>query len=173
MVKLAPKGSIYRRKDGRWVAAVMFNGKRTYAYAANERGAQRALLHLRHALPLPYQGTRGVPPKPSFRPVAREWTARIIAIARTDGWSDEDTAAAIVAALAPKRLKYNIFGPCAYCGTWAANTVDHVQPVTRGGTDDPSNLVSCCYTCNHDKKDRTPDEWRAGVSVADARRKAA
>ena len=40
---------------------------------------------------------------------------------------------------------------CRYCGTsGTANQlhVDHVMPVSRGGTDDMSNLVASCHACN-------------------------
>lgn len=47
---------------------------------------------------------------------------------------------------------------CAYCGG-PATIVDHVQPVNRGGTDDESNLVAACATCNGSKGDLTPAEW--------------
>lgn len=36
---------------------------------------------------------------------------------------------------------------CHWCGQ-AANTVDHLIPRARGGTDDPANLVAACGTCN-------------------------
>ena len=36
---------------------------------------------------------------------------------------------------------------CVYCGD-DANTVDHVIPTSRGGTDDPMNLVAACNSCN-------------------------
>jgi 5-methylcytosine-specific restriction endonuclease McrA len=36
---------------------------------------------------------------------------------------------------------------CAYCGD-EANTVDHVIPISKGGTDDPLNLVAACNRCN-------------------------
>ena len=49
---------------------------------------------------------------------------------------------------------------CAYCGR-DARTVDHVNPYSRGGTDDPDNLVAACKPCNSSKRDRTPEEWRA------------
>lgn len=38
-------------------------------------------------------------------------------------------------------------------------SIDHLLPVSRGGTDDPSNLVLACKGCNRSKSDRTPDEW--------------
>lgn len=42
---------------------------------------------------------------------------------------------------------------CAYCGA-PADTVDHIVPLSRGGTDDPSNLRSACRACNTRKRDR-------------------
>ena len=46
---------------------------------------------------------------------------------------------------------------CAYCGR-TANTIDHVQPRSRGGLDSWDNLVACCLRCNNIKSDRTPAE---------------
>ena len=37
---------------------------------------------------------------------------------------------------------------CAYCGD-DANTVDHIIPISKGGTDDPMNLVAACSRCNY------------------------
>ena len=48
---------------------------------------------------------------------------------------------------------------CRYCGE-VANTVDHVTPITRGGTDAHSNLVAACGSCNREKGNRTLNEWR-------------
>ena len=36
---------------------------------------------------------------------------------------------------------------CVYCGD-EANTVDHVIPISKGGTDDLNNLVAACSRCN-------------------------
>ena len=43
---------------------------------------------------------------------------------------------------------------CAYCKR-AANTIDHVQPKSRGGQDSWENLVACCLKCNNKKGDKT------------------
>lgn len=53
---------------------------------------------------------------------------------------------------------------CAYCAS-PANTIDHVIPKSRGGSDTWDNLVACCFKCNNIKSDRTPQEmgWRLGV----------
>jgi 5-methylcytosine-specific restriction endonuclease McrA len=47
---------------------------------------------------------------------------------------------------------------CGYCGVREADagaelTVDHFQPRSRSGADDPTNWVYCCFTCNTHKSD--------------------
>lgn len=49
---------------------------------------------------------------------------------------------------------------CAYCGGYA-EAVDHIIPVSRGGTADRTNLTASCRQCNEEKLDFTPGEWRA------------
>ena len=50
---------------------------------------------------------------------------------------------------------------CQYCGKDLLPdeaTVDHVNPKSRGGKNDFPNLVTCCFSCNSYKADRTPEE---------------
>lgn len=47
---------------------------------------------------------------------------------------------------------------CRYCGSVENLSLDHVKPVSRGGGDQPSNLVTCCRSCNSRKHARTPEE---------------
>lgn len=47
---------------------------------------------------------------------------------------------------------------CRYCLDAAAQTVDHVIPWSRWGSNDADNLVGCCRECNVHKGDRTPVE---------------
>lgn len=49
--------------------------------------------------------------------------------------------------------------PCAYCPD-LADTIDHVVPLVRGGTNYEGNLVPCCRSCNGSKGGRTVAEWR-------------
>lgn len=49
---------------------------------------------------------------------------------------------------------------CRYCGRRGGRlTVDHLLPVSRGGTSELSNLVTACVACNSAKGTRTPQEW--------------
>lgn len=57
-----------------------------------------------------------------------------------------------------KRLRFEILRrdnhTCQYCGGKAPDVilhVDHVIPVTLGGTDQPGNLVAACKDCNSGK----------------------
>lgn len=53
---------------------------------------------------------------------------------------------------------------CRYCGATAKDDrlhVDHVEPVSLGGGNDPENLATACSACNFGKSDRiieTEDE---------------
>lgn len=47
---------------------------------------------------------------------------------------------------------------CRYCITGPAETVDHVIPKSRGGSNGLLNLVGCCDGCNQKKGDSTPKE---------------
>ena len=58
---------------------------------------------------------------------------------------------------------------CAYCPA-AADTIDHVVPLVRGGTNYEGNLVPCCKPCNSSKGWRTVVEWRTGKRLPRMRR---
>jgi len=64
---------------------------------------------------------------------------------------------------------------CRYCGdriTAETATLDHVVPVSKGGTSDPENLATCCFICNSIKSGRTYDEAAADLLAALRRRRA-
>jgi 5-methylcytosine-specific restriction endonuclease McrA len=50
---------------------------------------------------------------------------------------------------------------CYWCQTRPATSVDHLNPRSRGGTDDPENLVPACGHCNSQKRAKTAGEYRA------------
>lgn len=45
-------------------------------------------------------------------------------------------------------IKYN--NVCIYCGKYG-NSIDHVLPLSRGGTNNKDNLVISCISCNSKK----------------------
>lgn len=48
---------------------------------------------------------------------------------------------------------------CQYCGRKTTDlTIDHVIPKKFGGQHIWSNVVSACFTCNHHKGSRTPEQ---------------
>ena len=60
---------------------------------------------------------------------------------------------------------------CVYCGAGVEDetrctglTLDHVTPHSRGGSNDPSNLVTACRKCNSARQARTVREFARGVA---------
>lgn len=63
-----------------------------------------------------------------------------------------------------KRLRKMVFErddfTCQYCFKRGGRLeCDHMIPVSRGGTDDPKNLATACFSCNRSKRAKTPAEW--------------
>jgi 5-methylcytosine-specific restriction endonuclease McrA len=57
---------------------------------------------------------------------------------------------------------------CATPLTPELATLDHVHPVSRGGTHAPGNLVIACFTCNQLKGDAMPLDFFARFPWAGA-----
>lgn len=55
-------------------------------------------------------------------------------------------------------------GRCYYCHKKVGKDyhVDHIVPLSRGGSNDPENLVIACPHCNLSKQDKFPHEWPQG-----------
>lgn len=50
---------------------------------------------------------------------------------------------------------------CQYCGDKGVPLdCDHVVPLSRGGTNDRSNLKTSCRRCNQSKGDKLLEEWQ-------------
>lgn len=56
-------------------------------------------------------------------------------------------------------------GSCVYCGLSENITIDHLDPVSRGGDNDASNLAPACKSCNSKKKDDHADDYAASAGV--------
>lgn len=60
-----------------------------------------------------------------------------------------------------KKIRFEVFKrdsfTCQYCGQKAPDVVlevDHLDPVSKGGTNDIMNLIASCFDCNRGKGDR-------------------
>lgn len=54
-------------------------------------------------------------------------------------------------------------GLCHYCGRGfpaAELTLDHINPLVRGGRSTRGNCVPACKECNTRKRDLLPTEWQ-------------
>ena len=51
-------------------------------------------------------------------------------------------------------------GACAYCGAAGSRlTVDHVQPISKGGSNVIDNILPACSKCNSSKGDKSLLHW--------------
>lgn len=60
-----------------------------------------------------------------------------------------------------KKVRFEVFKrdkfQCQYCGNSAPEVilnVDHIKPVSKGGDNSISNLITSCFSCNSGKSDR-------------------
>jgi 5-methylcytosine-specific restriction endonuclease McrA len=60
-----------------------------------------------------------------------------------------------------KKLRFEVFKrdgfKCQYCGNHppiVVLEVDHINPVSKGGTNEIDNLVTSCFDCNRGKGNR-------------------
>jgi 5-methylcytosine-specific restriction endonuclease McrA len=76
--------------------------------------------------------------------------------------------------IGPAALRKKYGDVCPYCGVTLdfrpgtgrvynpkRASVEHVVPLSQGGTHTWENLILCCLRCNLRKNRRTDDEWRA------------
>lgn len=62
---------------------------------------------------------------------------------------------------ATRRAVIDAADGCAYCGSPFVDDMelDHIIPVSLGGSDDIENLAAACPRCNREKAAMTPSEW--------------
>lgn len=78
-----------------------------------------------------------------------------------------------------KRLRFAVFQrddhTCQYCGIRAGDQgtvlqIDHILPVSMGGRDEPTNLITACRDCNSGKSSSTIDQPKVAAPSIDAAR---
>jgi 5-methylcytosine-specific restriction endonuclease McrA len=48
---------------------------------------------------------------------------------------------------------------CAYCGSNTKLSMDHIIPISIGGTNEASNIIPACSSCNFSKQASDMVEW--------------
>lgn len=68
----------------------------------------------------------------------------------------------------PKSVRFEVFKrdafTCQYCGSKAPDVVlhvDHIEPLSKGGTNEIINLITSCVSCNSGKSDVRLDDCSA------------
>lgn len=61
-----------------------------------------------------------------------------------------------------ERIYKEQHGRCAYCGITLYDDyeIDHIHPLTKGGSNWPDNLAVSCPSCNSSKNNYTIEEWQ-------------
>ena len=69
-----------------------------------------------------------------------------------------------------KKVRFEIFKrdlfTCQYCGSTPPKAVlelDHIQPLSKKGSDNEDNLVTACFDCNRGKSNNLLDQVPAGI----------
>jgi len=60
-------------------------------------------------------------------------------------------------------------GRCGICGKFIPLnefTIDHIVPISKGGTYDYDNLQCCCFKCNQLKSNEMPDDFYEKMFIA-------
>jgi len=63
-------------------------------------------------------------------------------------------------AISARDLRRLSTAPCFHCGSTKNPTLDHLIPLSRGGSHGIGNLIPMCKSCNCTKHDKTFMEWR-------------
>lgn len=135
------EGTVYRRKDGLWVARIQHNGTRHQVTSADERECLRKLRALQRSF-----DAAGAPPPPpaEVAPNGREFVRLSSPTFRR--WIYERDG-----------------GLCGICGlpvAFAEMHVDHIRPRIEGGSDHVSNFRISHPRCNLRRRaDRDQRIW--------------
>lgn len=59
-----------------------------------------------------------------------------------------------------EELRKTYDGKCAYCKVAPSTDRDHVVPLSKGGTNDISNILPACKSCNCRKSNKSLEQWQ-------------
>ncbi|NBV99676.1 MAG: HNH endonuclease [Proteobacteria bacterium] len=60
-----------------------------------------------------------------------------------------------------EKIRINLDDKCFFCSKELNNTgeIEHLKPISRGGSNDPKNLTLSCLNCNREKTNKTLNEY--------------
>lgn len=93
--------------------------------------------------------------KERLTPLRRVYSAKRRALeAQADGYHTTDDI---------EQIYFDQEGRCGYCGIqlFGKYHLEHIVPLSRGGSNWPDNLLLTCSDCNLSKNDKTLPEWEA------------
>jgi 5-methylcytosine-specific restriction endonuclease McrA len=64
-----------------------------------------------------------------------------------------------------KELRKIYASPCFMCGAKENQSLDHVIPLSRGGSHSIGNVITLCLNCNCSKNAKTISEWKHSKSM--------
>ncbi len=59
-----------------------------------------------------------------------------------------------------KELRKVYNSPCFQCGSMEDQSLDHIVPISRGGSHSVGNIMTLCLPCNKSKRAKLLVEWR-------------
>ncbi len=62
-------------------------------------------------------------------------------------------------------IKEEYGGRCAYCARVAVLSMDHIEPLSKGGHHNATNIAPACKSCNSAKHDASIVLWLARVAI--------
>lgn len=67
-----------------------------------------------------------------------------------------------------KRIYDSQNGKCLYCSIEVGNKyhIDHIVPLSRGGTNSPDNICIACIQCNLEKSYKLLSEWKPDSALS-------
>lgn len=71
-----------------------------------------------------------------------------------------------------KKIRFEVFKrdgfKCQYCGSHPPEKileVDHIHPISKGGTDEINNLITSCFECNRGKSNNELSKIPTSLSI--------
>ena len=114
---------------------------------ANNRRSSRFLFHLGQSLTVAQWSKKtGIPLARIIQRIAKGWTT----FQALDTPVIKRPRKCLSSRFIPKSVRKSVLSvrSCAHCGTSDDLSIDHIKPLSKGGTNEPANMQCLCLPCN-------------------------